>query len=73
MTLVKDVMSTERSLRDLVELLATDHLEGEEAEHTVEEAMQEADIHRLLVMEDGQLMGIITTSDVTRAVAEERA
>lgn len=63
------------------------------AEHTVEEAMtrrlstigpgqsvevaarrmQAADIHRLLVMEGDRLRGIVTTSDVTRAVAEGRA
>jgi CBS domain-containing protein len=61
------------------------------SEHTVEEAMtrrlrtvtadtpieaaarlmQEADIHRLLVVDDeGRLNGIVTTSDVTRAVAQ---
>lgn len=35
--------------------------------------MQEADIHRLLVMTGGRLHGIITTSDVSRAVAERKA
>ena len=60
------------------------------SEHTVEEAMsrrlhtvgsdcsieqaaqqmQEADLHRLLVVDDGRLLGIVTTSDITRAVAE---
>ena len=60
------------------------------SEHTVEEAMsrrlwtvgpdepidaaarrmQEADLHRLLVVEQGKLSGIVTTADVTRAVAE---
>jgi CBS domain-containing protein len=60
------------------------------SEHTVEEAMsrrlwsvtseapieeaarrmQESDIHRLLVVDDGKLSGIVTTSDVTRAVAQ---
>ena len=34
--------------------------------------MQEADIHRLLVVDDGRLSGIITTSDISRAVAEGR-
>jgi CBS domain-containing protein len=62
------------------------------SEHTVEEAMsrrlrtitsdqpievaaqlmQEADIHRLLVVDHGHLSGIVTTSDVSRAVAEGR-
>jgi len=60
------------------------------SEHTVEEAMsrrlwtvgpdepidaaarrmQEADLHRLLVVAEGRLSGIVTTADVTRAVAE---
>jgi CBS domain-containing protein len=35
--------------------------------------MRQHDIHRLLVMEDGRLLGIVTTSDVTRAVAEGKA
>ncbi len=45
-------------------------------EQTVEAAaqrMKAADIHRLLVMKDGRLMGIVTTSDVSRAVAEGKA
>lgn len=33
-------------------------------------AMKEAKLHRLLVMEGGALLGIITTSDVSNAVAE---
>jgi CBS domain-containing protein len=35
--------------------------------------MEQAQVHRLLVMDGGSLLGIITTSDVTRAVAESRA
>jgi CBS domain-containing protein len=31
--------------------------------------MQEAGVHRLLVLEEGRLAGIVTTSDVVRAVA----
>ncbi|HEV8599625.1 MAG TPA: CBS domain-containing protein [Gemmatimonadales bacterium] len=74
-----------------------DSLRGPEwdllSEHTVEEVMsrklqtigsdqpveaaaqrmQEADIHRLLVVDHGRLSGIVTTSDVSRAVAEGRA
>jgi len=45
-------------------------------DQTVEGAarrMQQADIHRLLVMEGDRLEGSITTSDVTRAVAEGKA
>ena len=34
--------------------------------------MQELDIHRLLVIDEGRLSGIVTVSDVTRAVAEGR-
>jgi CBS domain-containing protein len=34
--------------------------------------MQEADVHRLLVVDEGQLSGILTTADVSRAVAEGR-
>lgn len=34
--------------------------------------MEQAAVHRLLVMEDARLVGILTTSDVTRAVAEGR-
>lgn len=34
--------------------------------------MLEADVHRILVLDDGQLHGIVTTMDVVRAVAEER-
>ena len=44
-------------------------------ETSVEEAarrMQDLDVHRLLVVEAGELRGIVTTSDVTRAVAEGR-
>lgn len=40
---------------------------------TVREAaryMLEADVHRLLVIDDGDLKGIVTTTDIVRAVAE---
>jgi CBS domain-containing protein len=33
-------------------------------------AMKEAKLHRLLVMENGAMLGIVTTSDVSNAVAE---
>ena len=36
------------------------------------EIMQKDRIHRVLVMDNGWLVGIVTTSDVTRAVAEHR-
>ena len=34
--------------------------------------MLDADIHRVLVIDDGELQGIVTTTDIVRAVAEER-
>jgi CBS domain-containing protein len=34
--------------------------------------MRDAKIHRLLVMENGALLGIVTTTDVSNAVAEHR-
>lgn len=34
--------------------------------------MQTSGVHRILVMEDGTLRGIVTTTDVARAVAEHR-
>ncbi len=42
---------------------------------TVQEAaayMLQADVHRLLVIEDGELRGIVTTTDIVRAVADGR-
>lgn len=39
---------------------------------TAARAMRTADVHRLLVMERGELRGIVTTSDVARAVADDR-
>jgi len=36
------------------------------------ECMRSADIHRMLVMEDGRLLGIVTTMDLVRAVARNR-
>lgn len=32
--------------------------------------MLESDVHRLLVIDDGELKGIVTTTDIVRAVAE---
>lgn len=34
--------------------------------------MKRAEVHRLIVLEGGRLVGIVTSSDVTRAVAEHR-
>lgn len=42
---------------------------------SVEEAayfMREASIHRVLVMDDGQLRGVVTTKDISDAVADHR-
>ena len=36
------------------------------------EYMQVAEMHRVFVMEHGHLVGVVTTTDVTRAVAEQR-
>lgn len=36
------------------------------------DCMRSADVHRMLVMEDGRLLGIVTTMDLVRAVAEHR-
>lgn len=36
------------------------------------ERMRAADVHRLLVMERGALVGIVSTTDLARAVAERR-
>ncbi|HEV8150087.1 MAG TPA: CBS domain-containing protein [Gemmatimonadales bacterium] len=44
----------------------------EEAIDVAARKMEEHDIHRLLVVEEGRLSGIVTVSDVTRAVAEGR-
>jgi CBS domain-containing protein len=44
-------------------------------ECSVEEAagfMREAQIHRVLVMKGGELLGIVTTTDVAKAVADHR-
>jgi CBS domain-containing protein len=43
-------------------------------EHVADAAkmMQRAGIHRLLVMEGGRLLGIVTTMDIARAVADGR-
>lgn len=36
------------------------------------EQMRSTDVHRLLVMEQGRLLGIVTTMDIVRAVAQNR-
>jgi CBS domain-containing protein len=36
------------------------------------ESMRAANVHRLLVMDDGKLVGIITTMDLVRAVADRK-
>lgn len=36
------------------------------------ECMRSADVHRMLVIEDGRLVGIVTTMDLVRAVASNR-
>ena len=36
------------------------------------ERMRTAEVHRVLVMEDGELLGIVTTMDIARAVADHR-
>jgi CBS domain-containing protein len=36
------------------------------------EFMRQAQIHRVLVMNDGELYGIVTTTDVAKAVADHR-
>ena len=49
--------------------------ESSAAEAPVEAAarlMRDKDVHRLLVIRDGTLQGLITTADITRAVAEGR-
>lgn len=39
---------------------------------TAAERMRSADVHRLLVMERGELIGILSTTDLARAVADRR-
>jgi CBS domain-containing protein len=36
------------------------------------ELMRRASIHRVLVMDDGKLLGVVTTKDITNAVADHR-
>jgi CBS domain-containing protein len=58
-----------------VDDVMTRHVESVLPECTVEEAailMGKKQIHRVLVMSDGVLLGIVSTSDVARAVAEHR-
>src|SRR5690606_9186592 len=40
--------------------------------HTAAERMLREGVHRLLVIEDGRLEGVVSTTDVLRAVAERR-
>ncbi len=40
--------------------------------YTAAEYMIRADVHRLIVMEDGQLVGILSSLDIVRAVAQRR-
>ena len=55
--------------------LMTRHVESVGPDCTVEEAailMGKKQIHRVLVMAEGVLLGIVSTSDVAKAVAEHR-
>lgn len=45
----------------------------DEAVDVAARRMMEAEVHRLLVLDQGRLCGIVTTSDVTRAVGQGRA
>ena len=47
-------------------------LPGSVAVPEAAEYMRLAGIHRVLVIDDGTLVGIVTTTDITRAVAEHR-
>jgi CBS domain-containing protein len=47
-------------------------LSGDTPVEFAAEVMGNANIHRVLVMDDGKLEGIATTSDIARAVAEHR-
>ena len=58
-----------------VDDVMTRHVESVSPECTVEEAavlMGEKQIHRVLVMTDGTLVGVVSTSDVAKAVAEHK-
>ena len=58
-----------------VDDLMTRHVESVGPDCTVEEAavlMGKKQIHRVLVMAEGVLLGIVSTSDVAKAVAEHR-
>ena len=58
-----------------VDDLMTRHVESVGPECTVEEAailMGRKQIHRVLVMTDGVLLGIVSTSDVAKAVADHK-
>jgi len=58
-----------------VDDVMTRHVESVDPERTVEDAailMGTKQIHRVLVMADGVLLGIVSTSDVAKAVADHR-
>jgi len=58
-----------------VDDLMTRHVESVGPDCTVEEAailMGKKQIHRVLVMADGVLLGIVSTSDVAKAVADHK-
>jgi len=57
-TLVSDIMTTPpRTVR------------GDDDVRTAAQHMLELDVHRLFVEEDGELLGVISQSDIVRAVA----
>ena len=59
----------------VVEEAMTRRIWSVDPEQSVEEAarvMQEKEVHRLLVVQNARLAGLITTTDITRAVAEGR-
>lgn len=57
-TLVSDIMTTPpRTVR------------GDDDVRTAAQQMLELDVHRLFVEEDGELLGVISQSDIVRAVA----
>ena len=58
-----------------VDEVMTRHVESLPADCAVEEAatlMGSKQIHRILVVSGGEMMGIVSTSDVAKAVAEHR-
>jgi len=64
----RDALFEETPVRDLM----TRHLLTIEPEADVKQAAQEmlyADVHRLFVIEDDRVVGVISTTDIVRAVA----